>query len=178
MPMPAALAMPTLHLPRTPLTLSHHEGDGALFPLRRRRLPFILRARFHALASKSLKSCHAALVGPLKDGVSVENRGRVFAGHSAWHSPGIQWAFNGSNLAFRTFRVRGTLFFVDRHGPVSGWKLPNYNIRRGEGAQAPADGLHACPWQQEPSRILWTAPCLWALRAGRRRRGAPGASPR
>ena len=29
------------------------------------------------------------------------------------------------------------------------------------------------PWQHEPSIILWTAPCLWALRAGTRRRGAP-----
>ena len=137
MPMPAALAMPPSHLPRTPLTLPCHQlpwissctwYNGGM---RRRCLPFIMRGRFHALASKSLKSCHSALVGPLKDGVSVENRGRVFAGHSAWHSPGIQWAFNGSNLAFRTFRVRGTLFFVDRHGPVSGWKLPNYKIRMG-----------------------------------------------
>ena len=103
--------------------------------MRRRRLACMRRRQFHALASQSFTSCHSALVRPLKDGFFVENRGRIFNGHSAWHSPGIHWAFNGPNLAFRTCPARGTLFFVDHDGPVFGWKLPNYNISRGEGSK-------------------------------------------
>ena len=71
---------------------------------------------------------------------------------------GIHLAFNGHSMGeIWHSRLLGSVepyFFVHRDRPVSGWKLPHYNIRRCHRARTSTDGSHPGRWQHDPSRSV------------------------